>query len=337
MTTIHQFRSLLLTVLIMSVTIALGQTSSYLLASITSLYYLKDGGIQTFIILSNTEWTVNCDADWLVVSPSTGTGDATVTVNATHNTGSERFATITIIGHEMTECVTVLQMGYTPPPIPSNLSFSASGGAQHLILTTNFNWTISVEGGYGWLTVTPVSGSNETVLTVSASDNPTTISRLAIITFTNISGAKYQIHVTQLGCPTYLIVNTTQLFLSQVEHSLSFEIISNTDWTISVEEDVDWLTVTPVSGNNEATIKVTVLNNDVNYSRSAKINITWSGGVETVLVQQLGDAISDIDGLKHKQNDVNNNRIKSFDLFGRPLLRNKRGIAILDGQKIFIK
>lgn len=198
----HQLQSLLLTVLIMSVTNALGQTSPYLSVSTSSLIYNESGGIQTLNIVSNTEWTVKCDADWLVVSPSTSTDDGTVTVNTTHNTGSERFATITITGHGMTEIVTVRQLGYAPPPIPSNLRFSPSGGTQHFTIQATFDWTISVEGSNGWLAVTPfskeVSGNEVSEVTVNVSTN-TGYSRKATITILHNEFIKQIIDIFQNG------------------------------------------------------------------------------------------------------------------------------------------
>lgn len=202
MVMMHQLRSLLLTVLIMSVTNALGQTSPYLSVSTSSLIYNESGGIQTLNIVSNTEWTVKCDADWLVVSPSTSTDDGTVTVNAPQNTGSERFATIAITGHGMTEIVTVRQMGYAPPPIPSNLRFSSSGGTLRFTIQANFAWTISVEGDNDWLAVTPfskdVSGNEVSEVTVNVSTN-TGYSRKATITILHNEFIKQIIDIFQNG------------------------------------------------------------------------------------------------------------------------------------------
>ena len=64
-----------------------------------SLNFIASGEQQTFVITSNTDWTVSCNASWLTISPDSASNDGTVTVTAAENTTtSQRTAIITIIG-----------------------------------------------------------------------------------------------------------------------------------------------------------------------------------------------------------------------------------------------
>ena len=55
----------------------------------SSLEFEKDGGNQSFIITSNTNWTITCP-DWCTLSTKTGNGNATITVTATKNDKTEQ-------------------------------------------------------------------------------------------------------------------------------------------------------------------------------------------------------------------------------------------------------
>ena len=55
----------------------------------SSLEFEKDGGNQSFVITSNTNWTITCP-DWCTLSKKSGNGNATITVTATKNDKAEQ-------------------------------------------------------------------------------------------------------------------------------------------------------------------------------------------------------------------------------------------------------
>jgi ligand-binding sensor domain-containing protein len=77
-----------------------------------------DAGNTTFNISSNTIWSISDDADWLEVSPTSGSGDGTITASYTANTlVTSKVATITISGTGVnSQFVTVTQI---PTFVPS--------------------------------------------------------------------------------------------------------------------------------------------------------------------------------------------------------------------------
>ena len=71
-----------------------------------------DTVVDTLRIISNTSWTVSDDQDWISVTPSIGSGDATIVLNAEINTTlSDRVATLTIASSasDLTKAVSILQ------------------------------------------------------------------------------------------------------------------------------------------------------------------------------------------------------------------------------------
>lgn len=68
------------------------------------------GGVNSSSITSNAAWTATSNAAWLTVSPTSGSGNGTLSFNAAQNTSSlARTATVTIVAGTLTQTVTVTQ------------------------------------------------------------------------------------------------------------------------------------------------------------------------------------------------------------------------------------
>jgi hypothetical protein len=62
-----------------------------------SLQFSSDGGTDSITITSNTDWTVEENADWITLSPTSGNANALVLFNVTENTTTtQRTATVTV-------------------------------------------------------------------------------------------------------------------------------------------------------------------------------------------------------------------------------------------------
>ncbi|MDE6140475.1 MAG: hypothetical protein K2F95_05955 [Alistipes sp.] len=70
-----------------------------------------------------------------------------------------------------------------------------------------------------------------------------------------------------------IAVSTTSVSFTNAEESQTFQITSNADWKIEIEYSVGdgWLTVTPMSGNGDATVNLSVPTNDTGAVRSAVV------------------------------------------------------------------
>lgn len=74
----------------------------------------SSAGSFTVTITSSTTWTVTDDSSWITFSPSSGSGNAFLTVSVTaNNTGVERFGTVTVSfgGGQGTRQVEIVQAG----------------------------------------------------------------------------------------------------------------------------------------------------------------------------------------------------------------------------------
>ncbi|MDR1680192.1 MAG: hypothetical protein LBS12_00185 [Prevotellaceae bacterium] len=80
----------------------------------SSLSFAAAGETKTFTVTSAKAWTVtSSDPSWCTVSPASGSGDATINVTATANTGAQRPATITVktTDNSTTKTLSVTQAG----------------------------------------------------------------------------------------------------------------------------------------------------------------------------------------------------------------------------------
>lgn len=158
-------------------------------ASPTSLTFAATQGgtnpaTQT-VTISNTgsgtlSWTASDNATWLTASPTSGTGNGTVTlsvITGTLATGSYS-GTMTLSGATGVTPVTVpVTFTVTAAPNislnPSSLTYTATQGAanptkQTVSLTNTggtLNWTVSDSAS--WLSVSPTSGSSSSTLTTA--------------------------------------------------------------------------------------------------------------------------------------------------------------------------
>lgn len=161
----------------------------------------------TLQIYSPGKWRLNVAADWISVSPSSGTQSGKVVVKAltTNTDTAARRATMILTTEDAgNDSVEVLQRGSryrltlsTPsltlgPEVNSTITFS---------INSNTTWTIS--SPQSWLSVTPFSGSGNATITVKTNETMT-ISRPRTLTLT-ITGDKVKqqpkIKITQEGIP----------------------------------------------------------------------------------------------------------------------------------------
>ncbi len=182
-----------------SKTITVSQTGASLSVSSSSLSFTSSAGSSTFTISSNCSWSISDDASWLSESPTSGSGDETVTLTVSENTSSSTrtaIITITYAGGQ-TETISVSQdKTYTLTVSPASLTFS-DGDTKKITITSNTTWTISASAT--WITVSSSSGTGNATRTITCTTNPSLqSSRTGTLTITG-SGISVTVSITQLG------------------------------------------------------------------------------------------------------------------------------------------
>lgn len=243
-----------------------------------------------FSISSNTSWQISGYAPWLSVSPTSGTGNAvvTLTANTTNTSASERNTNITISGNGASIAGPVTQAGaiLTVSPTVVALGYN-SGSNTNLNVESDINWSIS--GIPSWLSVVPSNGTKNVVVRITAqSTNPSTSSnRSANLTVTAGAITK-QVSVSQDPTPAQFDVTPKVLSLGSAQGSSGqFTVEANTNWNIT--SFPSWLSVSPQSGSGNATVTLeTTSTNTATSSRKGTVEVT--GGNVTVSVSVSQDS-----------------------------------------------
>ena len=158
---------------------------------------------------------------------------------------------------------------------PSNRDVPCEAGSTNFSITSNTSWTVSEN--VSWITsVSPASGNNNGTFTVNYQNNSTGNVRIGQITVTPASGNPVIVTVTQAPCGA-LSVNPPNRDVPCEAGSTTFDVISNTSWTVS--ESVSWIiSVSPASGNNNGTFTANYQSNTTGSSRTGQITVSPASG-----------------------------------------------------------
>ena len=251
-----------------------------------SLNFSYSGAEDNFTVTSNYKWTVSRDASWLIVSPSSGSDNGTVTVVSEQNTNTNaepRTAIITV-GNGIPDKEQTIAVTQNSPSLTvseTSLSFSNNAESKSFTITSNASWTVS-NNTTSWLTVSPASGSNDGTVNVTAANNSSENKRETTISVSG-GGITKTISVTQETF--YLTVSPLTLIFSSSGEQKPFTITSNTSWNVSSNPST-WLTIAPVSGSNDRTVTVTASANSSTSQRTATITVSGGGITPIIDVNQ---------------------------------------------------
>jgi hypothetical protein len=115
--------------------------------------------------------------------------------------------------------------------------------------------------------------------------NAATSQRVGKITVSG-GGITRDVTVTQKGAEAYLTVEPANRDVTCAAGQTTFAVHSNITWTVS--ESVAWLSVDPMNGNGNCTLKVDYEKNATTSQRVGKITVSGGGITREVTVTQIG-------------------------------------------------
>lgn len=236
------------------------------------------------------KWNATTSSNWIDVSPSAGTDGGSVTVSVTANTQkSKRNGTVTI-GYET---IAVEQDFATLNINADEATLPADGGAQNIAITSNAEWRAVLTAPSGstadvdWLTVSPMQGSGNATVALSASKN-IVAARNAYLKFESIDGivSSDRIIVTQAASEATEI--TTLPDFEAAGGTYDFKHIVDFPWTAKAQDS--WVTLSAPSGSTTtAPLTITVApTTDIN-PRSSYVELAYGNGVRyNIRINQKG-------------------------------------------------
>ena len=252
----------------------------------SSLSFSSGAGNAIINLVSNVSWTITDNAEWITLSATSGTNNATLAVSVTANPlATQRSGLISITGGGLTRSLSVIQAAsaISLTVSPSDLTFGAGAGSTNIHLSANVPWSASDDAV--WISLSPTSGTKDTTVVVTVTANPSTSSRSGIVTLTG-GGITRTVAVSQSGEAAVLTASVSTLPFSPGAGSATFSVNSNVSWSVS--DDAAWISFSPLSATYNGTVTVTVLANPSTSSRSAKVTVAGGGLSRTIDVSQSG-------------------------------------------------
>jgi hypothetical protein len=232
------------------------------------------------------------------VSPTGGSGDATLTLTlATNTSTAPRTASVTVNG----KSVLVSQSGVACSfsAAPATLAFTPSGQSATVAITAPAGCAWTAQSTDSWLAVSPASGNGSASLSVIVQANAGSAARSGNITVGNVAIPVAQSGTTEIAslpalpadpCATLRLQRDgDQVAPGGFTGAQSFDVFAEARCYWSVKSNTAWITLTAEgSGSGQGTVSYLVDPNDEQQARSGTIAVS----AKAFTVNQLGNAAS---------------------------------------------
>lgn len=258
------------------------QMGKSLSMDVTVLEFSDKAEQKTFNIISDASWTSTKTAEWFNSTPTSGRGNASITVTAgNNNTTDERTGKINYAFLDKTTQVTVHQLAKYMTIDNQAFEFDSHGGTHTIELLTNDEWTAQIEDNASWLKLSKSSGSESAVITLTADDNASVNERSAVVIINAKASQSVRILVSQK--PRHLSVSASSISFFATGGT-SDPITIDTDGSYEIKSDASWFSIN-MDVKNTFTVKAS--QNSSNQIRRGTITISLTGLKEGSLALEL--------------------------------------------------
>ncbi len=242
-------------------------------------------------VTSNIDWEVSGAPSWLAVSAESGSGNEALTFIYGANEATEsRSATVKLSNATYSKEVefTLTQEAFTPILSLSSASESVTSvaGSLSIDVTSNIDWEVS--GAPSWLAVSAESGSGNEALTFIYGANEATEIRSATVKLSNATYSKeVEFTLTQEAFTPTLSLSSASASTTCDAGTLSIDVTSNTDWSIT--NTSSWITLSQSQGSGDQSITITYDANKTYNERVGTLSIAIDGTVQEFTLTQAGE------------------------------------------------
>lgn len=255
-------------------------------ASTNPLLFENTAGRMEISVNSEANWVASTSDSWIEVSPTSGNaGTSTLSINVSPNTSiNERTGNVILsVGGKQRIQIPIRQRGIYIETKQTELSFGAAGGKNTIDVESNTTWTVASMPE--WISVDPVNGTANGIITVTAQDNPYTTSRTGTIRLTQTGvNVEALVNVTQKG--KTFDVNTTTLNFNDKQETQNVSIETDGTWTATTSDN--WIKVSPTSATGNSELAITVNENTNDNERSGSVVVTMGDKSATINIVQKG-------------------------------------------------
>lgn len=237
-----------------------------------------------------TSWKIAGMADWLSVSPLSGTDDSEISVTAKANPSADDQRTCVLdlssaeSDYDASYPITVKQVQASPfiRISQSDLSFAVGGGTQTVTVEANVSYTVS--SSKDWLKVT--ASDDMKTLTLQAEANATAEARSATVSLSGRKSATITVTQAPAGITT---TQSTTIEAPQSGGTYNLQIKADAAWT-ATNNGYSWIEVSPASGQaGTSAIALSVTPNTTTSSRTGHVYLrVGSTTCIDIVISQVG-------------------------------------------------
>ncbi len=230
------------------------------------------------------DWTAQVSDSWVSVNPNKGSaGKKSVEISVLPNeTVNERTAYISFLtnGNQKAQ-IQIIQEGLYLRTEISSLDFRSKSETKTLNIYSNTDWEVTSIPN--WLTVSNNKGSGDTELEVTAESNQSLSKRSGTIVIQKI-GLELSSIISVVQDEMSLNLDTQKLSFSHKAEETDIDIQADFSWYSTISDS--WINTNPTQGTGDATIKVSVEENNSYDERMGTILYTMSEATQSVQVEQ---------------------------------------------------
>ena len=249
----------------------------------------SSGGSKSFSFSSDLDWEVTTSADWISVTPSSGTPSVKkFTVKASANDSfEERSGTVTMTTtDDRSYTIEVTQAAENETfTINGNGEYevSATGGEVEVKVTTNLEYTVEIPAeAKAWLSVADTRAVREETLTFTVAENASFDERSATVELKGADGKVLQsIVFKQKGEEKVFDTDGEGNYVVEaVGGKVDVKVTTNLEYTVEIPAEAKaWLSVADTRAViREETLTFTVAKNETLDERSATVELKGADG-----------------------------------------------------------
>lgn len=248
----------------------------------------SENGLPTVVeVFSNVGWIVECDVEWLTISPMAGNGNGSFNITVSKNESTEeRQAEFLVKTEDGSVVLTyyVNQEGAEPYFEISEKSaeIKAEGGTAEVTVRSNIEYKYEIP--VDWIREVTTKTAGENVHTFEIMPNETFEERVAVISFCGNDNC-LPFTITQKGqIPDYRLevdAKTISVETAGTASPIKVNVTSNVQWNVTC--DADWCVVSPVLGENDGSFEVSVSESGLSEPRMAEITVSSPMGVSRTI------------------------------------------------------
>lgn len=291
----------------------------------------------TVEVSTNVEFDVKTEADWVKYVQTKGLNTKQIVLEVAENeTYDQRETKVNVKqkNGDLSGTITIKQDEKYGILI-SQSEYNLTNEAQNIDVEVKYNVDFEVsipDGCKDWIKQVSTKGLNTKNYTFSVAKNETYDNREGSITFKQKKGSLSGTVAIKQAQTDYLEVTKNEFTVDIEGETITIEVTSNVDYTVSISEDAQsWLSKVGTKGLSKDNVQIAVAAGDDNTDRKGEIVISYGEMKRTIKVHQYSYAATTI--IKFADEKVKAKLVEAFDTNkdGELSIKEAREVKSIDG------